>query len=100
MVDRGEPHTARALRGLYIFDDVILVRSVLVNHGEGSVRIRGKRIARRRVKPGPVYAGADRKRRDHHARLVVRYRHHSTTASTERPMVRGVEGHRDRLLAG
>ena len=40
-----EPHIARPLRGLYVFGDVILVRSVLMNHGERAVRIRGKRVA-------------------------------------------------------
>jgi hypothetical protein len=45
-VIRGvEPHIARRLWRLHVFDDVILIRRVLMNHSQRAVRIRGKRVA-------------------------------------------------------
>jgi len=34
-----ESHVARSHRRRYVFDDVILVRAVLMNHSEGPIRI-------------------------------------------------------------
>ena len=38
-------------------------------------------------------------RRDYFAGLIVGDRHHAAAASAEQPMMRGVDGHGDRLLA-
>lgn len=62
VIGRVEPHIARALRRVYILDDLILIRSVLMNHRERTIRIRGKRVARDRVERHAVHASADRER--------------------------------------
>src|SRR5580765_5709278 len=54
-----EPHVPRPLGCLQVLGDVILIRTVLMNHGKRAVRVRRKRIAGRGIEPGPVYAGAD-----------------------------------------
>jgi hypothetical protein len=41
MIGRIEPHIPRPLWRLYVLNDVIFVRRVLMNHGERAVRIRG-----------------------------------------------------------
>src|ERR1019366_7691113 len=89
-----EPHVARPLWRLYVLDDAILVRRVLMNYGERAVRIGGKRVAR-----GRIETSADRDRGHHLARLIVGYRHHAAAASAEQAVVGGVDSHGDRLLA-
>src|SRR2546430_201548 len=49
-----EPHVARALWRLHVFDYMVLVRGVLVDHGERAVRIRGEHVSRCRVEPRAV----------------------------------------------
>src|ERR1035437_3218919 len=68
-----EPHVARPLWRLYVLDDAILVRRVLMNYGERAVRIGGKRVARGRIETSAIDASADRDRGHHLAGLIVGY---------------------------
>src|SRR5205814_8771916 len=77
----------------------LLVPSVLMNHGKRAVRIRGKRVAGSRSEPRAIDATADGNRRDYLAGLIVGDRHHAASAAAEQPMMRGIDGHGDRLLA-
>ena len=52
----------RRMKGL---GKVVLVWSVLMNHGERAVGIRGKRVAGGRLEPGAIHAGPDRDPCDH-----------------------------------
>ena len=96
--ERGRlcPSRRRRLRRL---GNVVLVWSVLVNHGQRAVRIRRERVTRRNVVSGAVDAGSDRQRRHHSTRRVIRHRHQAAAAAAEQPVMAGVDGHRHRLAA-
>src|SRR5262245_5691011 len=83
MIRRVEPHVTRGLRRLDGLRDVILVRRVLMNDGEGAVRIRGKRVSGRCIVSRAVDTGADRHCRDYLTGLIIGDSHHSAAASAE-----------------
>src|SRR5690242_7760772 len=100
MIRGVQPHIARTLRSVEALDDAIMVRRILMDHGERAIRIRGERIAVEGVEPGAVDTLADRNRGHHLARLIIGYRHDPAAASTEEPAVGRIDGHGDRLPAG
>ena len=53
MIRGIEPQIARPLWSLDVFDDVVLLRSILMNDSERYFRIRGKRVSRGRIEPAP-----------------------------------------------
>ena len=59
-----EAHVPRRRRGLNRLEDVIVVRPISMNHGEGAVGVRRERVTRGRIEPGAVDARSDWYRRN------------------------------------
>lgn len=99
VVRRIEAHVARETRRLDRLRHVILVGRILVDDGQGAVGVGGKGITRGRVVARAIDTLANRDRRNNFASLVIGNCHYAAAAPGEQTMVRGIDGHRDRILA-
>src|SRR5205085_10150566 len=95
-----EAHVAAARRGLDVLHDMVLVGTILMDDRERAIRVRREYVARGRIERGPIHAGADRRGRDDATGLIVGDGQHAAATAAEQTVIRGIDGHGDRLLAG
>src|SRR5438876_11428673 len=63
-------------------------------------RVRREHVARGGIERRTIHPGADWRSGDDSAGLVVGNRQHAAATAAEQTVMRGVDGHGDRLLAG